>query len=113
MPNASAEATIRIPYAPIPTPHASAMPNRSASCRLNGPAIPAGSDGNRSQPTFALAPRSRRVNANTPIAKSSRSTAASAATDGQSVTPAIGRWPAVQTKNESGLSASMIGDSVE
>ena len=33
-----------------------------------------------------------------------------AATDGQSVTPAIGRWPAVQTKNDSGFSASMIGD---
>ena len=32
-PNASAEATIRTPYSPMPRPHARAIPVRSASCR--------------------------------------------------------------------------------
>ena len=58
---------MRIPYRPIPRPQAMAMPARSASCRLNGPPIPAGSDGSRSQPTSATAPRSRRSKARTPI----------------------------------------------
>ncbi len=68
-----------------------AMPVRSASCRVNGPAMPAGSDGSRSHPTFATPPISRRTNPTTPIPKSTIVTAASPATDGQSLTPAIGR----------------------
>ena len=108
--NACAEATMRIPYRPIPRPQAMAMPARSASWRLNGPAIPAGSDGSRSQPTFATPPRSRRSNASTPMASRTTSTAARNATDAQSDTPAIGRWPAVQAKNDSGVSASITGD---
>ena len=45
--NAWADATIRIPYRPIPRPHAIATPVRSASWRLNGPAI---ADRQRRQP---------------------------------------------------------------
>ena len=108
--NAWADATIRIPYRPIPRPHAIATPARSASWRLNGPPIPDGSDGSRSQPTFATPPRSRRSKARTPTASRTTSTTASAATDAQSETPAIGRCPAVQSKNDSGVSASITGE---
>ena len=65
---ASADATMSTPYSPIPRPQARAIPVRSASCRVNGPLMPAGRDGGRSQPTFAMLPRSRRANPTTPTA---------------------------------------------
>ena len=40
-------------------------------------------------------------------------TIASRPTDGQSVTPASGRWPSVHEYHDSGRSRSMTGDSEE
>ena len=57
--NASADPAMSAAYRPIPTPHAIATPGRSASCRVNGPRIPAGSDGRRSQRERARAARGR------------------------------------------------------
>ena len=96
----------------MPRPHAIAIPARSASCRVNGPYTPAGRDGARSHGTSIANPMSRRRKAQTPIAKRTRSTPARATTDGQSLTPAIGRCPAVHVKNESGFSESIKGESV-
>ena len=109
--NAFAEATIRAAYSPMPTPHAIAIPVRSASWRRNGPPIPAGSEGRRSQRKAAESPMSRRSKASTPMARNPAQTAASNATEGQSVTPASGRCPAVQLYQDSGRSASITGAS--
>ena len=87
------------------------MPARSASCRVNGPLIPAGRDGSRSQRSAAESPRSRRSNATTPIARNAAVTAARIPSEGQSDTPARGRWPVVQLYQDNGRRASIAGDS--
>ena len=87
------------------------MPARSASCRVNGRPTPAGSDGRRSQRSAAESPMSRRSKATTPMARNAAVTTASNPSEGQSVTPASGRWPAVQAYQDSGRRPSITGDS--
>ena len=111
--NASAEATISTPYSPMPRPHARAIAGPVGEL----PRERTGDPGRqRREPEPADVRDATEVAPDEPDDADARrarpSTAASAMTDGQSLTPAIGRWPAVQVKNDRGLSASMTGDSV-
>jgi hypothetical protein len=111
--NAWADDAINAAYRPTPPPHANAPGARSESSRANGPLVPRGSRGTRSQRSGATAPRSRRSKVATPIASRTTTTMARSPTDGQSVTPAIGRCPDVHEYQEIGPIASRVGDSVE
>src|SRR6478736_2096867 len=86
----------------MPAPPASAIAVRSESWRRYGPPTPPGRLGRRSQLSAELEPMSRRWKATTPATSRATVTIASRATDGQSLTPAIGRWWAVQLYQEIG-----------
>ena len=86
----------------MPAPPASAIAVRSESWRRYGPPTPPGRLGKRSQPSAVADPTSRRWKATTPATSRATVTIASRPTEGQSVTPAMGRWWAVQLYQEIG-----------
>ena len=111
--NASADATMSTPYSPMPeTPgDGDARPVGELSRERPGDA-----GRQRRQPEPADVGDATEVAPDEPDdadrEEHDRRPRRAPTTDGQSLTPAIGRWPAVHVKNDSGLSASMTGDSV-
>ena len=89
-------------YRPMLPPPARAIAVLSDSWRRNGPPTPPGRLGARNQLSALAEPISRRSKATTPATSRRSVTIGNRATEGQSVTPAIGRWWAVQLYQEIG-----------
>ena len=88
------------PKTPRPMPHARAVGSRSPNDRPTGPRTPRTALGRPGVAMALDAPRSRRENASVPSASSTIATRATGISDGQSVMPASGWWPAVHENHD-------------